>query len=196
MVEASYLRKPPFCAVVCGEIIQEPDRGADPETLLVGDAPDVAMQRLNPVGIGIGRARVQTAEFELRAQNVRHTFENPGYRDDPLEERTPIDKIREPPRLRFLLEFGARAFALFREKFFDTAAHCIEQCVAHEALKDQVSLLVKLPLLVFVHVPLTATESVFSQCSPAAIQKIHREDAKNAKFLKSLFFALFAVKIS
>ncbi len=25
-----------------------------------------------------------------------------------------------------------------------------------------------------------------------AAQKIHREDAKNAKFLKSLFFALFA----
>jgi len=30
------------------------------------------------------------------------------------------------------------------------------------------------------------------QPGPAATQKIHREDAKNAKFLKSFFFALFA----
>ena len=28
--------------------------------------------------------------------------------------------------------------------------------------------------------------------SPAATKKIHREDAKTAKFLTSLFFALFA----
>src|SRR5437667_6896838 len=38
----------------------------------------------------------------------------------------------------------------------------------------------------------TTDEHRCTQCGPAATQKIHREDAKNAKLLKSLFFALFA----
>src|SRR4030095_540242 len=138
-------------AVLRREIMQQPDRVAPPVAESVRDSARVAMERLYPVGVWIGRARVKAAEFEVRSQDVSYALENPRHRDHVLENLTPVHQACQPPCLRFFLEFGTVAVSFLNEDFLDAASNRVEQLLRHEVFEHEISVLVETALLNFVH---------------------------------------------
>jgi hypothetical protein len=63
-----------------------------------------------------------------------------------LEHFSFIDQVRQPPCMRFLLEFRSRPDALLHEEFLHALAHLAQQFPAHQPWEHEVAAFIELPL--------------------------------------------------
>ncbi len=102
------------------------------------------MQGLPAVAVRTGGANVQTAQFEIRAENGLHTFQHFGSLDNFFEDFAFIHGVGNTPRTRLLFEFAARAVALFGIDFFHAGSETFDFGLGKETGQHQVSPVFKL----------------------------------------------------
>jgi glucosamine-6-phosphate deaminase len=99
----------------------------------------------------IGGAGVQTAEFELRLQDVSDSFQNFRIRSYVLERLAFIHQVRQAAGIGFLPELTAGVFSLLFEHGFRSHPHVFEKVCRHKPLKHYKTVLIKLAFFVPSH---------------------------------------------
>src|SRR5260370_14362049 len=141
----------PRGAVSLREIVQHPDRVADPASFRVRHRAAVRVQWLRRIGFRIGGANVEAAQFEPRTEDMLHAFKNLWRLNDPLKNFAFVDPVGAPPGMRLLFEFGSGLVPCSLEQFVDSPAHLIEQHWVHQVFKDEIAVLIELEPLGFGH---------------------------------------------
>src|SRR5260370_42551453 len=146
----------PRGAVSLREIVQHPDRVADPVSFRVRHRAAVRVQWLRRIGFRIGGANVEAAQFEPRTEDMLHAFKNLWRLNDPLKNFAFVDQVGEPPGMRLLFEFGSGLVPFSLEQFVDSPPHLIEQRWVHQGFTDVIPVLTEFERPPFDHAALTA----------------------------------------
>ena len=109
-------------AVLFREIVQHPDRVADPRAVFVGQSAHVAVQRLRLFSVGIDRTRVHAAQLDAPLQHMFDQWHDGGMQDDFAEDSRLVSQIGQSPGALFYLELGARRLAFGGEQPLDLIA--------------------------------------------------------------------------
>jgi hypothetical protein len=109
-------------AIFEGEVIEQPDGVAYPVAVFIGNRAHIGVERLQTVRVGIGRAGIETAEFEARLQDLADEMEDFRHHDHLFEDLAFVNEVGEAVGVLFLTELGAGVFAFAGVKLIDAAA--------------------------------------------------------------------------
>lgn len=109
------------------------------------------MEGLGGIGMGLGRAIVETGELEIGAEDCGGGGEQGGVGDDAVEDFAFVDQVGEALGVGFLPKFGSGVFTFDRHAFGDGGAKLFEPSGVDHSGDDRVPLLLQLLKIFRVH---------------------------------------------